>query len=804
MLRNYLTVALRNIVRNKLPTGINISGLAVGMATCILIMLWVADELSFDRFHQDADCIYRLCNELSMSGTVIHTPTGGDPMAPAIQAACPEVTAITRVKTGDRTDIAYGNNRIFEDKILYADSQFFSVFTFPLSQGNPKTALARRHSVVITRDIARKYFGDEDPLGKTLRFRGDDEYTVTGVIEKVPSNSHLSFDFLASYRTLYAEEGNDMGRWGDLSIYTYMRTIPDGSVEKLESKVASVVHEHVGSKISRKEGDSLRAYLQPLTDIHLYSGTAFVQEVATRQGNVTYVFLFAGIALGVLLIACANFVNLTTARSAYRAREIGVRKTFGADHGRLIFQFLMESVLLSLAALVIALILIELALPSFNAMTERDLRIEYLAHPLLIVGFVVYAILVGLIAGIYPALSLSAMKPARGLKGDCRASESRSILRRVLVVGQYTISIALIIGTAIIYNQVHFMMNKNLGFAKEQLLVVPGFDVWPSGPAAAVMSEIAQAPGVVGVSGAWSVPGADAQMLNFLPEGPDADEILMTQIYADESYVPTLGLQVVAGRNFSREMGSDSADALIINEAAVRRFGWQGAIGKTISQRVTREGKRSWQPRKVIGVVKDFHYTDLRQTIQPVIIFPSAPSFKYLLIRIGTSEVSRTLDMIRERWNRLSRGYPIDYFFMDRRFAEQYESERRLGRIAVSFSALAIFVACLGLFGMASHEVRRRTKEIGVRKVLGATIRGVAAILASDMVKWVLLANAIAWPIAYCVMSRWMQTFAYRTSIGPGVFILAGALTLVLALATVGYHAVRAARTNPVESLKYE
>ena len=804
MLRNYFTVALRNIVRNKLHTGINVTGLAVGMATCILIMLWVADELSFDRFHQDADHIYRLCHELTMSGTTMYTPTGGDPMAPAIQAACPEVTAITRVKTGDRTDIAYGNNRIFEDNILYADSQFFSVFTFSLSQGDPKTALARGHSVVVTRDIGRKYFGDEDPLGKTLRFRGDDEYTVTGVIDKVPSNSHLSFDFLGSFRSLYSEESTDMSRWGDMSIYTYMRVAPNARAEALESKVASVIHEHLGSKISRRKGDSLRAYLQPLTDIHLYSGSGFVQDVATRQGNFTYVLLFAGIALGVLLIACANFINLTTAGLARRAKEIGIRKTFGADHGRLTFQFLMESILLSLAALVIALILIELALPSFNTMTERDLRLEFLGHPWLSLGFVLFAMLVGLIAGIYPALSLSAMKPAAGLKGDYRATESRSILRRVLVVGQYTISIALIIGTAIIYDQVHFMMNKNLGFSKDQLLVVPGFNVWPPGPAAAVMNEIAQTPGVIQVSGSWAVPGGEIQMLNFLPEGPNAQEILMTSVYADESYLPTLGLELTAGRNFSRQMGSDSIDAVLINEAAARKLGWEDAVGRTISRRNSTPQGLVWQPRKVIGVVKDFHYSSLHESIQPVIIFCSGPTFRYLSIRIETKDISRTLGMIRDRWNRLSRGYPIDYFFVDQKFAEQYKAEERLGKIAISFSLLAIFVACLGLFGMASHAARRRTKEIGVRKVLGATVRGIVALLATDLVRWVLLANVIAWPIAYYIMNRWMQTFAYRTSIGPGIFVLSGALTLAVAMATVGYHAIKAARANPVESLKHE
>ena len=802
MLRNYFTVALRNIVRNKLHTGINVTGLAVGMATCILIMLWVADELGFDRFHEDADHIYRLCHELTMGGRTLKVPTGSDPMAPAIQAVCPEVTAITRIKSGSRTEIIYGNNRFFEENILYADSQFFSVFTFPLVEGDPRTALARANSVVITRDVARKYFGDEDPMGKILRSWGND-YTVTGVIDKVPSNSHLSFDFLRSYRSLYENEGDDWWRWANLDAYTYMRAAPGARVEELEAKTASVVYEHMGKAIEKRKGNSLKSFLQPLTRIHLYSD--FEQEIGSRNGSVTYILLFVGIALGVLLIACANFINLTTAGSARRAKEIGIRKTFGADHGRLTFQFLMESILLSLAALVIALILIELALPSFNTMTERDLRLEFLGHPLLLLGFVLYAILVGLVAGIYPALSLSAMKPAAGLKGDYRSTESRSILRRVLVVGQYAISIALIIGTAIIYDQVSFMKNKNLGFAKDQLLVIRGVgdlrDAASTG--ATLKSEIAQSAGVIQASLSWAVPGENVLMENFRPEGPNAEELLMVKMFADESCLPTLGLELIAGRNFSRQMGSDSVDALIINEAAAGKLGWEDAIGKTIE--VPRTDGPGRQPRKVIGVVKDFHYIGLSQPIEPLaIIWSSAAPLSYLSVRIETSDISHTLDKIRDLWNRLSGGAPFDYFFADERFAEQYKAEERLGKIAVSFSLLAIFVACLGLFGMASHAARRRTKEIGVRKVLGATVCGIVALLATDLVRWVLLANVIAWPIAYYIMNRWMQTFAYRTSIGPGIFILSGALTLAVALATVGYHAVRAARANPVDSLKYE
>jgi len=806
MLSNYITVALRNFRRHKGHTFINITGLAVGMATCILIMLWVQDELSFDRFHQDADHIYRLCHELTMGGSTIHTPTGSDPMAPAIQAVCPEVVAVTRIRSGDRTEVVYGNNRFFEENILYADSQFFSVFTFPLVQGDPQTALARAHSVVITRDIARKYFGDEDPLGKILQSWGD-EYTVTGVIDKVPSNSHLSFDLLRSYRSLFSTEGDDVWRWGNLDIYTYIRVVPDARVQDLEGKISSVIDEHLASQVKKEKGNSLRPYLQPLTEIHLYSGSHLVQDIAARPGNLTYILLFIGIALGVLLIACANFINLTTAGSSHRMKEVGVRKTFGADHGRLTLQFLMESVLLSLAALVIALILIELALPSFNSMIQGELELAYFVHPRVIPGFVLFAILVGLVAGIYPAVSLSSMKPVAALKSVYRPTDSRSVLRRVLVVGQYTISIALIIGTAMIYDQVNFMKNKNLGFAGDQLLVLRGVDDLPAAAAAGatLKSEMARTAGVTLASLSSVVPGENTLMTNFRPEGFDQEDMLMVAMFADESFQPTLGLELTAGRNFSPEMGSDSVDAVLINEAAARKLGWEDPVGKIINRRISEDGRPAWQPRKVVGVIKDFHYTNLHETIAPLVIICSSPQpFSYLSIRIETKDISHTLAMIRDQWERLCGEAPFDYFFMNQRFAEQYRAEERLGKIAISFSLLAIFVACLGLSGMASHAAQRRTKEIGVRKVLGATTGGIAALLTTELVKWVLIANAIAWPIAYYTMNRWLQTFAYRTGISPSIFLLSAALALVVAMATVSYQAVHAARANPVDSLKYE
>ncbi|UCC44815.1 MAG: ABC transporter permease, partial [Candidatus Zixiibacteriota bacterium] len=519
MLRNYMTVALRNIIRHKGHTFINITGLAVGLATCILIMLWVVDELSFDRFHQNGNCIYRLCHELTMAGTTRGAPTGSDPMAPAVQAAVPEIAAITRINSGNRIEVAYANNRFFEENILYADSQFFSVFTFPLIQGNPQTALAGGHSVVITRDIARKYFGDDDPLGKILRLGGSDDFAVTGVIDRVPSNSHLSFDFLLSFRSLYPSESNEGWRWGTLSTFTYLRTLPGASVEDLESKVSSIIDERFGNALAKRD-ILLKVHLQPLTEIHLYSDFEG-EEIAQKQGDITYVLLFIAIAVGVLLIACANFINLTTAGSSVRMKEIGVRKTFGADRRKLTLQFLLESTLLAMLALVVAVILVELALPSFNTMVQRELDLEYLSHPWIVPGFLLFAVLVGVIAGFYPAISLSMTKPVATLQAADGPTTSRSILRSVLVVGQYAISIALIIGTVMIYNQVNYLKDRKLGFAEDQVLVIRGLDRLPANTGTTLKDEIAQLSGVIDASQSVSVPGENAQMTNFRLERSD-------------------------------------------------------------------------------------------------------------------------------------------------------------------------------------------------------------------------------------------------------------------------------------------
>ncbi len=808
MLRNYIKIALRNIRRNKAHTFINITGLAVGMATCILIMLWVADELSYDRFHQDADHIYRICSELTMGGSTRRVPTGSNPMAPAIQSACPGVAAITRILTGERTEIEYGNNRIFEDRIIFADSQFFSVFTLPLIQGDPQTALARAHSVVITREIARKYFGDDNPLGKILRFGRSDDYTVTGIIESVPSNSHFSFDLVGSFRSRYPEEIDNLQQWGDLNRFIYMRTTPDTKAEDLEGKVSSVIEERFGRAL-REKGILLNISLQPLTDIHLHYDFAYEGDFDRQPGNVAYIILFTAIAIGVLLIACANFINLTTAASLRRAREIGIRKTFGADRGKLTFQFLMESIFYSMGALIIAILLIELALPSFNSMIQRELALDFFAHPVNIPVFLLFAALVGMLAGIYPAISLSSMKPVAVLKSAHCPTGSRSLLRRVLVLGQYTISIALIIGSAVIYEQVNYMKNMNLGFAKDQLLVIRNVDYLPTARAVSLRNEIAQTAGVGGASlSSAALGGEDLLVLNFRPEDASVDDILMVVIYSDEAAVPTLGMELVAGRNFSSEMGSDSLDAVMINEAAARKLGWDDAIGKTIRQLTGTTDGSAWQPRNVIGVIKNFHYLNLRQPVEPLIVscrrMQDALPFRYLSIRIRAKDVSNTLGAVRDKWNQLSGGVPFDYFFVDDKFAEQYLAEERLEKIAVSFSLLAIFVACLGLFGMASHEARQRTKEIGVRKVLGATSRGITILLTTEQVRLVLIANIIAWPVAYYIMNRWLQTFAYRTSISPGIFVISAVLALTASIATVGYQALRAARANPVDSLKYE
>lgn len=804
MFTNYLKIALRNMLRHKGYAIINIAGLAVGMTCCILIMLWVRDELSFDRFHENADRICRMAANVTVGGNCRRVPVVSAPIAPAITESFPEVENAVRISPQSRLSVAWDDHRFFEERVFMADNSIFDVFTFPLLIGDPKTALAAPYTVVVSETVARKYFGDEDPIGKTLVFEGDTEYAVTGVMRDVPGNSHLTFDMLCSFETLYAMNNSNLESWGSFVYYTYVLLAENAEYEALDQKLAGLIDANLGEAL-RGVGASIELYLQPMKRIHLHSN---LEGEIGANGNIAYVYLFSGIAAFILLIACFNFINLTTARSILRAREVGIRKTFGAGKGRLIRQFLGESVAYSILAGILAIILLEMALPIFNSLADRDIVIDYVQSPWLPLALAGLVLVVGFAAGIYPAFSLSSFRPIRMLKENRATGTGQSRFRGALVAVQFVICITLIIGTIIIYKQLHYVKNKNLGFDKEHVVVMAGSGnkpIWSGLPLAAIKAELAGVPGVVRVGVSSIAPGGSYTMLNYQPEGFSADEAqLMSRIDIDADALPVLGVDIVAGRNFSADLTTDTIQSVIINETAARKFGWDDPVGKTIKQRVRGPEGSVSVDRTVIGVVRDFHFNSLHLKIEPMLIGNSLNSVSTLIIKIAPGDISRTLDGLRDTWNRLFPTRPFDYVFLDESFDSQYRADMRLGNIMLYSSLLAIFIGCLGLYGMSSYTAEQRTREIGIRKVLGATVPGIIRLICRNIVFIVVVAGAVAVPITWYVMNRWLENFAYRIDIGISVFLVSVLIALTIALATVGYQSIRAALGNPVKALRHE
>jgi len=796
MFKNYVKIALRNLLKHKGHSFINIIGLAIGMAVCILIMLWVINELGYDRFHEKADRIYRLICDANVGGNNLVIPISNAPAAPAMVNDYPEILAAARFDEAGNTAVQCGSERFLEKEILYTDNAIFEIFDFPIIRGDVDSALARPYSLVITEETASKYFGNDNPIGRTLRFNNEHDYTITAVMENIPANSHLDFDMLASFETLYSENPERMNEWINLTYFTYILLDEGSDPRVMETKFPAFVEKYMGARLNAM-GSTIKYLLQPLTDIHLYSD--YVYDLPDN-GDIAYVYLFAGIAVFVLLIACCNFINLTTARSLVRANEIAVRKTLGADKRSLVKQFLGEAVIYSIFSTLLALVLVELFLPIFNTVSQKQLALNSLQLPWVIIGFAVLAVLVGLLAGGYPALYLSSLRPGQILKGASVKGRSGARLRQILVIGQFTISIILIIGTLVVRNQINFMKDRDLGFEKEQILILPevreSMDI--------VKTQLESVPGVLSVAAASEAIGESSSKSVFVPEGFTEDQSqMMNYLEIDDNLLSTLGVEIVAGRNFSADIPSDTNNAVIINEMAARTFGWDDPIGKTIRDPDPGESGMEWHERTVIGVVRDFHSYSLHYPIEPMYIRPGT-DLNVVVLRVNAFDKDKTLEGLKARWSEIFPTLPFDYYFLDELFESMYEAEIRFGRITIGFGLLAILIACLGLFGLASYAAEQRTREIGIRKVLGANISGILQLVTREFILLVLVANIIAWPIAYYAMNKWLQDFAYRIDIGPGLFIISAVIAGVIALLTVSYQALKAARTNPAETLKYE
>ncbi|MDE2729273.1 MAG: ABC transporter permease [Gemmatimonadota bacterium] len=798
MFQNYLSVALRNLRRHPAYSLINIAGLAIGMATCVLILLYIQDELSYDRYHPHADRVYRIVADIESGGQTVQT--AGTPAAwgPALKRDFPEIELLVRMRgTGSAWLVDLGNTIYYERKVIWAEPDLFEMFSIPLVSGDPGTALVEPYSMVISEELAFRYFGAEDPVGEVVNLDNRWDFTVTGVMKNIPTNSHMRPDMFVSYTTMNVISSWDLGDWEfHRNLYTYIRLRENVSPDEFEAKLPDFLERHAGDQY-REAGISLRPSLQPLVDIHLYSNRESEHE---PNGDIRYVALFLIITFLILIIACINFINLATARSEMRAREVGVRKVLGANRLQLIRQFLGESVLMAGLAAIVAVLLVLLALPGVNEIAGKQLALP-LTDWNVLAALALGTALIGLAAGSYPAAYLSGFLPAVVMKGNPETGKKGLGLRQVLVVIQFSMSIFLLVSTAVIHDQLEYIQTKRLGFNKEQVMVVPitGSHQIPNTPV--LKQRLSGMPGVVGIATTTGLPGMRVvPILELWAEGmPPEDHLMMATLHVDEHFLDVMDIDLVAGRNFSPDWGTDTTSGFLLNETAIRYLGWgdpADAIGRQFERRTFERASG-----RVIGVVRDFHLRTIHEEIEPAVIMTSTYHI-FVLIRIEPDRISETIGRIEEVWRDVDPRFPLDYTFLDEDFDALYRTDHQIGEIFAVFAFLAIFVACLGLLGLASFSIQQRTREIGIRKVVGSSVSSIVVLLSKDFMKYVLWANVIAWPLAYFVMANWLQNYAYAAEIRFEWFLVGGMIALVIAWLTIGVHAVGASRRNPVNALR--
>jgi len=800
MFKNNFKIAIRNILKHKGFSFINITGLAIGIACSILMFLFVRFELSYDTFHEKSDRIYRFAVRAMIGDTKINQTFSSSATFKKVLEDFPEVETGVKFLRQGQVPVTLEGKTFNENNIYAVDSTFFDVFTFPLIHGDAATALVEPNTMVVTEEMAVKYFGKTDVVGQLLEVRisaNSDAvpFKITGVSENVPPNSHFKYNILLSTES-FPSRINNTG-WTSNNFISYYVLKPGVSYEGLNEKLKDFTRKYMGGDRFDEwvaQGNWWENFLQPLTSIHL---TSDLNGEFETNGNETYVYMFLIISIIVLLIACINFMNLSTAKSSLRAREVGLRKVVGSDKQRLIRQFLSESVILSFIALAVGVLLVELLLPEYRNLIGRPVELNYFNNLIVIPALIVLGIFVGVVSGSYPAFILSSFNPVAVLKSKSGDKKSGSWIRNGLIVFQFSISIFLIVGTAVVYQQLQHMQNIKLGFEKEQVLVVRN----PGSLGSAVNTfkeELRSIGGITSVSGSTGLPGRSFSNQGFGSVSVEANFTLNLYV-CDHEYLNTLKLELAEGRFFSKEFASDSS-AVILNKNAVELLGWDDPIGKTLSN--SREDPERFT---VIGVIDDYHYESLHQDIRPMALFLTGGIYNWsqslISIRISTNNVSGIIGNIERIWDRVAPGMPFEYSFLEEDYNNLYVNEQQTSKLFTIFSFLAIFIACLGLFGLASFVAERKTKEIGIRKVLGATIPGIVCRLSLIFGKWVLLANIIAWPLAYYAMDGWLEDFAYRIDIGVGIFLLAGLVALIIALATVSYQSFKAAIANPVEAI---
>jgi len=807
MFMNFLKITLRNLKRHKGYSFINITGLAIGMTFVLAIMIFIRHELSYDRHHEKASQIYRVNTILGSRDNENKIAAASPAVAEALVNECPEILQATRIfKTLTVHTVKNRDKSFFEERFYYADPTVFEVFTFPLLKGDFQTALAQPHSIILTYETAKKYFPREDPIGKTLIVNdgeGDVAYLVKGIAADNPENSHFHFDFLASFAD---QEISRVKNWFLIATHTYILLQENYHPSGLEAKLPELIHKYASPLFGERftfddwlsEGNKFEMFLQPLLDIHLHSRN--IRAQLETNGNIVHVTIFSLIAFFILLIACVNFMNLTTARSSIRANEIGVRKVLGSTRLLLVRQFLVESVLLSLFALVLALFFLYFSLPFLNNLLGRQMQVTALINWHVLPVLIAFALFTGLLAGSYPAFFLSAFHPVRILKGQFEATKRKSRLRYGLVVFQFSLSVILFIGTAVISGQLEYIQTREMGFDKEHVVTLRTtagtLDRQDS-----LKQELLQYPDLLSVSLSSSLPGKQTFEETLRPSGTDSGSgIVLTLLESDSDFAEVLGLELISGRFFQREFSSVSP-SIVINESASQRlcaaYCWKDPLGKQVTT-----GRQIFT---IVGVLEDFHFHSLHTKIGPLGILPLPKGQgQYMSIRIRPENIPQTMSFIKDKWITFAPDQPIQYSFLDDDFERLYNPEKRTRRLLAVFALLSVFIGCLGLFGLASYSVEQRTKEIGIRKILGASVTNIAMMLLRQFSVWVLLANIVAWPVAFYVMNLWLQNFAYRTEINLFMFIGSGLLVFGIANLAVSYQAIKCAVAHPADSLRYE
>lgn len=797
MIKNYFKTAYRNLLKFKVHSAINIVGLAVGMATCMLISLYIQNDMSFDKFNKNYNRIYRVVDVWNQNGNVAPwslTPTG---FANAFQNDFPGVKAV-RISHGMGSMVVKYDGKLFKAKsLILADSAFFHVFTFPLLEGDPKTALAAPFSVVLSQSEAQKIFGNIDPLGKIIKVENQFNFRVTGVAKDPPRNSTIQFNYLGSFVSLpklYHGSAKLLNNFHSNDYYTFL-LLPKGyRVETIRSNLPTFLVKYKGADYGIHE----KLLLQPLREVHFNTTLLFDFP---NKGDIQYDYILSGIALFLLLIACVNFINLSTARSASRAKEIGIRKVLGSSRSGLVWQLMVEYAILTLLSVALGFVLIELFLPAFNSATQAHLSANLLGNLGTIFSFATIWILVVIMASAYPSFYLSSLKPASTTKRIISSGSGGSVFRKMLIVFQFAISTFLITVTIVMWSQYNFLKSHKLGFEGNQVISLPSSREIDRNYIA-FKQRLLERPQIVSVGKTDWLPGApqDIEGYHWMGKDGERSDSYYTML-VDADFAHVIKLNFIAGRNFSMQMPTDWTESFIVNKTAAEKMGWtpSQAIGQTLHTYYHTTGH-------IIGVVQDFNFKSLRHRIEPVVMLMDStyPRRYKVAIRIAAQDLPATISFIKSEWKQFSPDFPFDYNFLDESFARLYNSQERLSGIFTASSLLSIIIACLGLFGLAAYSTQERTKEMGIRKVLGASVPQVINLIAGDFLKLVLVANVIAWPLAYFTMQKWLQNFAYRMDLGLWIFVVSGAVALVIALVTVSSHAIKAATANPVKSLRYE